>query len=49
MLNAAKDIVNCLNKMAVPVDTTEAIAQVASISAGNDPEVGGLIADAMEK
>jgi Chaperonin GroEL (HSP60 family) len=31
------------------VEDSKAIAQVASISAGNDPEVGKMIADAMEK
>ncbi|MBU0671921.1 MAG: chaperonin GroEL, partial [Candidatus Margulisbacteria bacterium] len=31
------------------VDTKEAIAQVASISANNDSDIGNLIADAMEK
>ena len=34
--------------MAVPVENKSAISQVASISAG-DEEIGGLIADAMEK
>jgi len=32
-----------------PVDNKEAIAQVATISANNDEEIGDLIADAMEK
>ncbi|MFH2033232.1 MAG: chaperonin GroEL [Candidatus Margulisiibacteriota bacterium] len=32
-----------------PVESKAAIAQVASISANNDPEIGNLIADAMEK
>ncbi len=31
------------------VNTKEEIAQVAGISAGNNPEIGGLIAEAMEK
>ncbi len=31
------------------VEDSKAIAQVAAISAGNDPEVGKMIADAMEK
>lgn len=38
-----------LKKQAKPVENREAIAQVASISANNDPEIGTLIADAMEK
>lgn len=49
MMIAAKDIVALLDKQAIPVDTREAIVNVASISAGNDPEVGELIAEAMEK
>ena len=46
---AAKEIVETLNSLAVPVDTSETIAHVASVSAGNDDEVGALIAEAMEK
>jgi chaperonin GroEL len=38
-----------LKKQSRPVETREAIAQVASISANNDAEIGTLIADAMEK
>lgn len=46
---AAKEVAETLDSLAVPVDTSEAISQVASISAGNDDEVGQLIAEAMEK
>lgn len=46
---AAKEIVETLNSLAVPVDTSETITHVASVSAGNDDEVGALIAEAMEK
>lgn len=49
MLEAAHDICKDLSDMAVPVDTSERIAQVASLSAGNDDEVGKLIAEAMGK
>ena len=49
MQMAARDVVKTLDSLAVPVDTSEAIAQVAAISAGNDEEVGNLIAQAMEK
>jgi len=39
-----------LKQMAIPVSTDSArIEQVASISAGNNPEIGKLIADAMRK
>ena len=37
-----------LNGMATPVETKETVASVAGI-AGNDPEIGELIADVMEK
>ncbi|PZO19925.1 MAG: chaperonin GroEL [Leptolyngbya foveolarum] len=40
-----KEIAN----QATPVGDSNAIAQVGSISAGNDPEVGQMIANAMEK
>ena len=46
---AAREVAKTLDALAVPVDTSEAIAQVAAISAGNDEEVGNLIAQAMEK
>ncbi len=38
-----------IKKMSKPVEKKEAISQVATISAGNDNTIGGLIADAMEK
>jgi len=38
-----------MKKLSKPVETKEAIAQVASISANNDQEIGDLIANAMEK
>ena len=46
---AAQEISKTLDTLAVPVDTSDAIAQVAAISAGNDEEVGNLIAEAMER
>ena len=49
MQSAAQEISKTLDSLAVPVNTSEAIAQVAAISAGNDEEVGNLIAQAMEK
>ncbi len=36
-------------RQAKPIKTREEISQVASISANNDPEIGSLIADAMDK
>jgi chaperonin GroEL len=38
-----------IKRLAKPVENRNAIAQVATISAGNDEYIGGLIADAMEK
>ena len=42
-------IVEALKEMATPVSGKEGMSQVASISAGNDQEIGDLIADAMER
>lgn len=42
-------VVEEIKKQARPVETKEAIAQVASLSAGNDRHVGELISEAMEK
>ncbi len=38
-----------LHAMAKPVSSKEEIAQVGAISANNDQEIGGLLADVMEK
>lgn len=38
-----------IKSMSAPVNTKEETAQVATISAGNNKEIGGLIAEAMEK
>ncbi|MCX5749321.1 MAG: chaperonin GroEL [Candidatus Saganbacteria bacterium] len=46
---AVKAAVSELKRLSRPVETKEAIAQVASISANNDSEIGNLVADAMEK
>jgi len=40
--------VEALRKMAIPVETNKAIAEVASISANNDREIGELVAKAMD-
>ena len=45
---AVKAATDAIEAIARPVESREAIAQVASISA-SDPEIGNLIADAMEK
>jgi len=46
---AVNAIVDEIKSMSQPCDTSEAIAQVGTISANNDPEIGKLIAEAMEK
>ncbi|MGK0204749.1 MAG: chaperonin GroEL [Planctomycetota bacterium] len=48
---ACESLVKALKKMAKPVPATDykAIAQVATISANNDAEIGKIIADAMKQ
>jgi chaperonin GroEL len=46
---AAKSAIDALRALAKPVRTRKEKAQVATISAHNDPAVGELVADAMEK
>ena len=46
---AVTAVVEELKKMSVPTKGKKEIAQVGSISANNDKEIGDLIADAMEK
>lgn len=46
---AVNEIVKEIKSKAKKIETKEEIAQVATISANNDPEVGKLIADAMDK
>src|SRR5437867_2778116 len=45
----AQLLLETIKKNAIPVTTREQMAQVAAISANNDPEIGELIADVMEK
>jgi chaperonin GroEL len=47
---AVADIFEKLKKMSISVkEQKEKIAQVATVAANNDPEIGNLLADAMEK
>jgi chaperonin GroEL len=46
---ATEAIVAEIHRRSKSIKTTEEIASVATISANNDPEIGQLIADAMEK
>ncbi len=45
---AVRFLVSELEKVAKPVEGTQAIAQVAAVSAGNDDEIGQMIARAMD-
>lgn len=49
MQAAVKDACEIITNMAKPVETSEAIKHVATISAGNDDYVGSLITEAMDK
>ena len=46
---AVKVVIEGLASSSKAIETKEAIAQVATISANNDEEIGNLISDAMEK
>ena len=46
---AVKDITNNLDPLAQKIEGKKSIAQIATISANNDKEIGELIADAMDK
>jgi len=46
---ATKSVVDTLKTLSRPVKTRKEKAQVATISAHNDPAIGELVADAMEK
>ena len=49
MDKAAKAIVNQLKELSTDISSEEQIEQVATISSNNDPEIGKLIATAMDK
>lgn len=46
---AMEEALKEIDNMAIPVEDSETISRVASISAGNDETVGKLIAEAMDK
>ena len=46
---AVKVVVSALKDISKEIETSEQISQVASISANNDPEIGKMIAEAMDK
>ena len=47
--DAVRDASALISANAIPVTTSDMVAQVATISAGNDTEVGAIVAEAMEK
>ncbi len=49
MEKAVVQINEALTKMAVPINTAAELMQIATISANNDPKIGQIIADAMDK
>ncbi len=49
MERAVSDIIDRLKKMSITIKKKEEMAQVASIAANNDREIGNLLADAMER
>ena len=46
---ATKYVIEQINECSQPIENIQAISQVATISAGNDSEVGNMIADALNK
>jgi len=46
---AVQEVVKALEKISRPVSGRAEIAQVGAISANNDPEIGKILADAMDK
>ncbi|MBI3940547.1 MAG: chaperonin GroEL [Acidobacteria bacterium] len=46
---AVEAVVDAIKKMSTPVGGKEMIAQVGSVSANNDPNIGNIIAEAMSK
>jgi chaperonin GroEL len=49
MEEAVEQVVEQIGQLARDIETQEEIANVASISANNDPEIGSVIAEAMDK
>jgi len=46
---AVQTLTEALQNLATPVRTSDEVKQIATISANNDPEIGGIIAEAMDK
>lgn len=46
---AVQTLTEALQNLATPVKTSDEVKQIATISANNDPEIGSIIAEAMDK
>ncbi|HTQ37990.1 MAG TPA: chaperonin GroEL [Pirellulales bacterium] len=46
---AVADIIDKLHKMSIKIKGKTEMAQVATVAANNDPEIGSILADAMER
>src|SRR3972149_1513727 len=46
---AVSDITDKLKKMSISIKTTKEMAQVGTVAANNDPEIGDRLAEAMDK
>jgi chaperonin GroEL len=46
---AVEAMTSALNAMAISISSPEEVRQIATISANNDPDVGAIIAEAMQK
>src|SRR5271155_3879433 len=49
MDRAVEDIIEKLKKMSIPVKSKKDMENVASVASNNDPEIGRIIAEAMDK
>lgn len=49
ILRAVKEVVQKIKEISTSLTKPEEVAQIATISANNDPEIGQLISDSMEK
>jgi chaperonin GroEL len=49
MKDAVKEAIEELKKLSIPIETTEQIKNVATISAGGDNEIGSIVSEAFEK
>lgn len=47
--NGVETLVKALSEMAVPVNSSEKVKQIATISANNDHDIGSIIGEAMDK